>query len=109
MFNEVQGLLQRVTTGEVDQSKVSQAAEEHVSQMDQSQVQQHLQTAADNATQNGQTGIAQQIVGILQGSKDPDTLKQEAISLIQSNPQILQHFAPDFARGLLGKIEGSAG
>lgn len=107
MFNEVQGLLQRVTTGEIDQSSVSQAADEHVSQMDPAQVQQHLQTAAENANQKGQGDVAQQIMGILQrGSSDPNTLKQEAISLIKSNPQILEHFAPEFARPLLSRLGG---
>ncbi len=105
MFNEVEGLLQRVTTGEVDQSAVSQSANQHVSSMGGDQLKQNLQTAADNANQNGQSGIAQQIMGLIsQHGSNPQDLKQEAISLITSNPQILQHFEPEFAKGILGRI-----
>jgi hypothetical protein len=105
MFNEVEGLLQRVTTGEIDQNSVSQAATEHVSNIDSSQLTQNLQTAADNANQNGQGDVAQQITGLLsQHGSDPQSLKQAAISLITSNPQILQHFEPEFAKNILGRI-----
>lgn len=65
MMNEVSGLLQRVTTGEVDQTSVSQAANDHVANMSHEQLTQNLQTAAQNAEQNGSGGIAQQIMGML--------------------------------------------
>jgi len=105
MFNEVEGLLQRVTTGEVDQPSVSQAASDHVSDMDHSQLTQNLQTAADNANQNGQSGIAQQLMGLIsRNGSNPVGMKQEAISVITNNPQILEHFAPDFAKGILSRI-----
>ncbi len=105
MFNEVENMLGRVTTGEVDQSSVGQAASEHIGSMDGSQVQQQLQTAADNASRNGQGDVAQQIAGLIsQHGSDPQALKQEAISLVTSNPQILEHFEPAFAKGILGRI-----
>ena len=105
MMNEVQGLLQRVTTGEVDQTSVSQAAADHVQNTNPEQLKQNLQTAADNANQSGQSGIAQQITGLLsQHGSNPESLKQQAISLITSNPQILQHFEPQFAKDLLGRL-----
>jgi predicted molibdopterin-dependent oxidoreductase YjgC len=105
MMNEVEGLLQRVTTGEIDQTSVLQAADEHVSNMDQQQLKTHLQNAANNASQNGQNDIAQQIMSLIsQHGSNPQSLKQEAISLITSNPQILQHFEPQFAKGILGRI-----
>lgn len=105
MFNDVQGLLQRVTTGEVDGSSVSQAAGDHLASMDQGELTQHLQTAADSATQKGQTSLAQQIMGVLsRNGSNPQGLKQDAVSLIAANPGILEHFAPDFAKGILGRI-----
>lgn len=105
MFNDVQGLLQRVTTGDIDRPSISQAASEQVSQMDETGLAQHLHTAAGNAEQNGQSGVAQQITGLLsRGQSNPGALKQEAISLITSNPQILQHFEPGFAKAVLARI-----
>lgn len=105
MMNDVQGLISRVTTGEIDQSSVSNAASDHVSNMSPDEVKQHLQVAAQSAGNNGFSGVAQQIQGLLQQhGSNPQSLKQEAISLISSNPQILQHFAPDFAKGILNKI-----
>lgn len=105
MMNEVEGLLQRVTTGEIDQPAVSQAASEHVSNMSHEQLTQNLQNAAQTAQQNGNEGLAQQIMGLVsQHGSNPQDLKQEAISLISSNPQILQHFEPQFAKDLLNRI-----
>lgn len=105
MMNEVSGLLQRVTTGGIDQSSVSQAAGERVSSMSHEDVKQNLQTAAQNAQQTGNEGIAQQIMGLIsQHGSNPQSLKQQAISLITSNPQILQHFEPQFAKDILSRI-----
>lgn len=106
MFNEIEGLLQRVTTGEVDQSAVSQSTSQHVSSMDGEQVKQNLQSAAENANQNGESEIAQQITALIaQHGSNPQALKEEAISLITNNPQILQHFESTFASGILSRIE----
>ncbi|MBV9027224.1 MAG: hypothetical protein JO311_01290 [Candidatus Eremiobacteraeota bacterium] len=98
-------MVQRFASGEIDQQSVAQAAQSNVGSMDHEELTQHLQTAADNAEQNGQSGIAQQIMGLIsQHGSDPAALKQEAISLISSNPQILTHFAPEFAKGILGSL-----
>ncbi|MBV8724685.1 MAG: hypothetical protein JO351_11375 [Candidatus Eremiobacteraeota bacterium] len=105
MFGEIEGMVQRFASGEIDQQSVAQAAQSNVSSMDHEELTEHLQTAADNAQQNGQSGIAQQIMGLIsQHGSDPAALKQEAISLISNNPQILTHFAPDFAKGILGSL-----
>lgn len=105
MFNEVQGLLQRVTSGEVDQSAVSNAAADHVQSADPEQLKQSLQNAADKADQNGQPDMAQQMTGLLsRNGSNPQGLKQEVVSLISSNPQILAHFEPDFVKNILGRV-----
>lgn len=105
MFNEVQGLLQRVTTGEIDQSAVSNAAADHVQSADPEQLKQSLQSAADTANQNGRSDIGQQITGLLsRNGSNPQGLKQQVISLITSNPQILAHFEPDFVKNILGRV-----
>jgi len=98
-------MVQRFASGELDQQSVATAAQSNVGAMDHQELTQHLQTAADNAEQNGEPGIAQQIMGLIsQHGSDPSALKQEAITLISSNPQILSHFAPDFAKGILGSL-----
>jgi hypothetical protein len=105
MFNEVQGLLQRVTTGEIDTSSVSQAAGDHVQNMDHEQLKNNLQTAAGNASQNGQSDLAQQITSLIsQHGANPQALKDAAVSLISSNPQILQQFEPGFVKSILGRV-----
>ncbi len=105
MFNEISGLLRQLTSGQVDQQSVSQAANDHVGSMDGSDVSQHLQTAADNADQNGQGDVVQAITGIIErDGTDTEALKRDAIGLISSNPQILQHFSPEFAQGILSRL-----
>ena len=105
MFNEVEGLLERVTGGQADPQTVENAVQSHIGNMDQTELTQHLQTAAAGAEMNGQNDVSQQIMGLLnQHGSDPQGLKDQAIALIKNNPQILQHFAPDFAKGILSKI-----
>lgn len=105
MFSEVEGFVRKITTGEIDQQSVSQAASEQVNTMPHEEVAQHVQTAAQNAQQNGQADIAQQLMQIVQQhGSDPQALKQDVVSLISSNPQIIQHFAPQFAQRILGSL-----
>lgn len=105
MFSEVEGFVRKVTTGEIDQQSVSQAASEQVNTMPHEEVAQHVQTAAQNAQQNGQSDIAQQLMQIVQQhGSDPQALKQDVVSLISSNPQIIGHFAPEFAQRILGAL-----
>ncbi|HEY1975770.1 MAG TPA: hypothetical protein VGG89_04475 [Candidatus Baltobacteraceae bacterium] len=105
MFNEVEGLVQKFTTGEIDQGSVSQAASEQVNTMPHEEVAQHVQTAAQNAQQNGDPDMAQQLMQIVaQHGSDPQALKQDVVSLISSNPQVIQHFAPEFAQKILGAL-----
>jgi hypothetical protein len=105
MFREVEGFVQKVTTGEIDQQSVSQAATQQVNTMPHEEVAQHVQTAADNAQQNGQPDIAKQLMQMIQQSgTNPQALKQDVISVISSNPQIIQHFAPEFAQKILGSL-----
>lgn len=105
MFNEVAGLVQKVTTGEIDRQSVGQSAQQQVNTMPHEEVAQHVQTAADNAQQNGQPDLAKQLMQMLQqDGSDPQALKQDVVSLISSNPQIIQHFAPEFAQKILGSL-----
>lgn len=105
MMNDIQGLMQRVTTGTVDPSNVSSAASDQVSNMSHEQLSQHLQTAAQSADTNGFGDVAQDLRDLLaQHGSNPQDLKQQAISMISSNPEILQHFAPDFAKGILSRL-----
>ncbi|MBC5824694.1 MAG: hypothetical protein GIW99_00550 [Candidatus Eremiobacteraeota bacterium] len=105
MMNEFGSLLQRVTGGNADPQALEQAATDHVSSMDTDELSGHLQTAAQNAQQNGQGGLAQQITSIVsEKGADPQGLKDAAISFIKSNPQVLTHFAPPFAQGLLNRV-----
>lgn len=104
MFNELKSFAQRVETGEVDQQAVGQAAQDRVADMDHDEVAQHVQTAANNAQQNGDQSLAQQLMGLVENHGSGGDLKQQVVSLVTSNPQILQHFAPEFAKGILSKL-----
>jgi len=101
---DVASMIQQVTGGGSSQA-LEQAAEQHLSSMAPQEVTQHLQTAASNANQDGQSDVAQEIQGMIsRGSADPEGLKNLAISYIKSNPQVLTHFAPSFAQGILNRV-----
>jgi hypothetical protein len=96
---------QKLLSGEIDTQAVEDAAAQHVNSLDLSELQQHTQTAADSAQQNGSEGLAQQLSGLVQQYRsNPEGLKSEIVSLISNDPQILQQFAPEFAQKLLGSL-----
>jgi hypothetical protein len=105
MFNELEGMMSKVITGEIDQQQVGQAAEEHLNATDPNELQQQVTTAANNASANGNSNLASQLFTLVQDcQQNPEGLKSDLVTLIQSNPQIVQHFAPEFAQGILSKI-----
>lgn len=101
---DIGNMIERATGGGDEQS-LGQAAEQHLGDMTPEDVNQHLQTAADNANQNGQPDVAQEIEGMISRKQaDPEELKTAAVDYIKRNPQVLTHFAPSFAQGLLNRL-----
>jgi len=84
---------------------VAQAASDHVSGMSGPEVEQHLSTAASNASANGQPGVAEEIGDIIsKAQSNPQALKDGAIAYVKANPQVLTQFAPSFAQGILNRV-----
>jgi hypothetical protein len=105
MFQQIEGMAQQLASGQLDQQSLNQAAEQHINSLDPNQVMQHVQTAAATAQQNGDSGAAGMLTGLLsQQGSNPQGLQGELVTIITNNPQILQHFLPDFAKGILGNL-----
>ncbi len=105
MFQQLEGVMQQVASGQIDPQSLSQAADQHIGSLDPNTVMQHVQSAANTAQQNGDTGMAGMLTGLLsQQGSNPQGIQGELVSIITNNPQILQHFAPDFAKGILGNL-----
>lgn len=103
-MNEISGLLQQFTGGQGDPEQIGQAADQHLSSVPPSEVQQQMQTAADNAENSGNGQLASTIRGLLDQQGGGQGIVGAAVGLIKSNPQILQHFEPGFVQGILSKI-----
>ena len=105
MFDQLKNMAGDLLGGGTDPQAVAQAASDHVNDMDPSTLQDHLNTAAQNLSQSGQGDVAQQVMGIIsQVQTNPAGAKDAVVSLLQNNPELLQHFAPGFAQGILGKL-----
>ena len=105
VFNEIQGLVQKFAGGDADPNAVADAAAQHVGAMDGDEVAGHLNTAATNLRQSGETGLAEQIEAMIASKRaDPEALKTAAVTLIRENPGLLARFAPPFAQGILSKL-----
>lgn len=105
MFQQIESMAQQIASGQLDQQSLNQAADQHISSMDPNQVLQHVQTAATTAQQNGDSGVAGMLTGLMnQQGSNPQGIGGALVSIITNNPQILQHFAPDFAKGILGNL-----
>ena len=105
MFNSLESFASQVMGGNVDLQALEQAVGLHVGSLDSGQLSDHLQTAATNLQQNGQGDLAQQATSLAeQIASNPGDAKDAVVSFIQNNPQVLQHFAPEFAQGILSKL-----
>ena len=104
MFDQLKGVAEQVMSGNVDQQQVQQAASDHLDSMDQGEIANHLQTAADNLQNQGQEGLAQQAMGLVSQLQSGGDVKGEVVRFIASNPQVIQHFAPSFAQGILSRL-----
>ncbi|GAC1388609.1 MAG: hypothetical protein NVSMB31_02880 [Vulcanimicrobiaceae bacterium] len=101
---DIGSMIQQVVGGGSTEG-LEQAARDHIGSMAPEEVTQHLQTAAASASQNGQNDVAQEIQGMIARKQvDPEGLKDAAISYIKSNPEMLTHFAPSFAQGILNRV-----
>ena len=103
MFDEVKTILSSLDNAGNAQA-VRQAAGDHVQNMNDVQVQEHVQTAADNATQNGDDNAASMFKSLLQAHQSGEGLKQALVQQLTSNPQLLEHFAPEFAKAILSRV-----
>lgn len=105
MVGEVAALLERFGGGSVESRESAQeAAEDHVQSLPADEVEDHVQTAAENARSSGQSDVAELLERVLSGGASEEDLKAGLIAAVQSNPQILAHFAPSFAQGILSRI-----
>jgi len=105
MFDDLKNMAEQALGGNLDPQAVEQAAGEHLNSMDNSQIADHLQTAATNLQQQGQGDLAQQAMSLIsQVQTNPSGAKDAIASFVSSNPQVLQHFAPGFAQGILSRI-----
>lgn len=104
MFDSLKGMVEQAVSGNVDPQQLEQAASAHVAASDPNELQGHLQTAATNLQQNGQNDLAQQAFSLIsQLQSNPAGAKDAIVAFIKNNPQVLQHFAPEFAQGILSK------
>ncbi|MFN2448267.1 MAG: hypothetical protein ABR508_00535 [Candidatus Baltobacteraceae bacterium] len=104
MFGNIENMIQQAAGGSIDPEKLEQAASEHVNAMDSGDVANEVQTAAQSASASGDQGIAGELSGLLTEHGNSGGVKDAAIAYIKNNPQVLTHFAPPFAQGILNKI-----
>lgn len=105
MFDAIKNIAEQAMSGQLDSAKVGQAVSDHLDTVDSNQLSDHLQTAASNLQANGQGDLAQQVTGLVQQiSSNPAGIKDSVVAFIRNNPQVLQHFAPDFAQGIAARL-----
>jgi pyridoxal/pyridoxine/pyridoxamine kinase len=113
MFDDLKSMAEQALAGKLDPQvlasadpqAVGQAASEHLGTMDNAEITGHLQTATTNLQLQGQGDLAQQAMALVsQVQSNPSGAKDAIAAFVSSNPQILQHFAPSFAQGILSRI-----
>ena len=105
MFDAIKGFAEQAISGELDSTTVGQAVSDHLDNVDNDRLSDRLQTAASNLQADGQGDLAQQVTGLVQQiSANPSGAKDTVVSFIQQNPEVLQHFAPDFVQGIASRL-----
>lgn len=105
MFDSIKSAVEQAAGGNLDPSQLASAVEAHLGSLGDEEVAGNLQTAASNAQQQGQGDLAQQVTGLIsQLQQNPSDARTAIVAFVRSNPEILQHFAPEFAQGVLSKF-----
>ena len=102
-MNNVQTLLKQTLDNDGNAEAVGQAAAHHVESLPPDQVQSHVQSAVNHAEENGDADAAHTLRNVLTRGSGGD-IKSALISYVTSHPQILEHFEPEFARNILGRL-----
>lgn len=105
MFDAIKNVAQQMMSGNTDSATVQQAVGDHLDSVGNDQLADHLQTAASNLQANGQTDFAQQATVLVEQIRNnPAGAKDAVVAFIAGNPQLLQHFPPDFVAGIASKL-----
>ncbi len=105
VFDAIKNAAQEMTSGNLDSNKVGQAVSDHLDSVSGDQLSDHLQTAASNLQQNGQSDLAGQVTALVQQiSSNPSGAKDTIVAFVTNNPAVLQHFSPDFIAGIASKL-----
>jgi hypothetical protein len=105
MFDSIKNVVEQAIAGNLDSQSLGQAAGAHLDSVSDDQLADHLQTAGSNLQQQGQGDLAQQVTSLIgQLQSNPSEARATIVAFIQNNPQVLQHFAPQFAQGILSRV-----
>jgi hypothetical protein len=105
MFDAIKNVAEQMMSGNMDSSTIGQAVGDHLDSVGTDQLADHLQTAASNLQENGQTNYAQQATALVEQIRtNPSGAKDAVVAFIQTNPQLLQHFSPEFVGGIASKL-----
>lgn len=107
----------------MDSTQLGDHLADSVSHMDTGAVGQFAQTLLSSLKQNGHSeaevnaagidtaaassGDAGSVIDLIEHAKDhPEALAQAAKQFVQANPAVVAQFAPDFLKGILGRLTG---
>jgi len=105
VFDAIKNAAQQMMSGNLDSNKVGQAVSDHLGTVNDNQLTDHLQTAASNLQQNGQSDLAGQVSQLVQQiGSNPSGAKETIVAFVTNNPAVLQHFSPEFVQGIASKL-----
>jgi hypothetical protein len=106
MFDSIKNLIAGQFGSGTDSGQILAAATEHLDQLPHGELVDHVTVAITNLQQNNPE-LASQLQGLVQQvASNPGDFKDAVAQFISSNPSVLEQFAPDFAKGLLGRLGG---
>jgi hypothetical protein len=121
-LDDLGGLVKQFTGA--DPADLESAAADHVGGMNVGELAGHLMNGAQNMDGGTVENLVQSLTNALgdhgqdtggstdvgsliqQATQNPGALKDAAVDFIKNNPQAIEQFTPDFAKGLVAKFTG---
>jgi hypothetical protein len=99
--------LYSLTHGNSDDHAVGEAARAYIGKMDKVDVRNAFYDAALNAAYDNNGKAVWMLKSVLNSPISLEAVKELGIQLLSNNVNMLEYFSPDFAKGILSRVNGA--
>ena len=99
--------LYALTHGESDHHAVGEAARDYIGKLDKAEVRDEFYAAAANAIYENDGRAVWKLKSVVNSPISLERVKELGSQLLSNNVALLEYFSPDFAKGILSRVNGN--